>query len=108
MFVVLYVHHYPIYFIHTPPPHTTTITTTPSPHNRVLLRHDDVSLLQQLQSMPLVVERTLSTPIKVPVYKSHGDALLGKNAVKDVTLLKGVCGCLWACLWMCVYICTWV
>lgn len=66
---------------------------------RALLRHDDVALLQQMQTMPLVVERTLGSPVKLPLYVSHADALQGRNAVKDLTLLKGMLwvgrGCWW-------------
>lgn len=73
------------------------------------MRHDDVALLQQLQTMPLVVERALATPLKPSLHGSHADALQGRSPVKELTLLKGVCGggaCVVHSDGLCCFACT--
>jgi tripeptidyl-peptidase-2 len=57
---------------------------------RVLLRHDDPSVLDKMKALPLLAERTLGTAVTVPVYGMHADSVMGKNAVtKEKTLCRG-------------------
>jgi len=56
---------------------------------KLLLRHDDTSILEKLRDLPMIVERKLKDPISVPVYPTNSDAVKETNAVKDFVLRKG-------------------
>lgn len=57
---------------------------------RVLLRHDDPSVLDKMKALPLLAERTIGTAVSVPVYGMHADSVMGTNAVtKEKTLCRG-------------------
>ena len=56
---------------------------------RVHLRHDSATLLGQLKSMPLVVERQLGEPITVPVYATNNDAIKKAATVRERALFPG-------------------
>ncbi len=56
---------------------------------KLLLRHDNPSLLEKMGDMPMVVERKLKEPITIPIYPTHAEAVLEENAIKDFILTRG-------------------
>ena len=69
---------------------------------KLLLRHDNPSLLEKLSDMTMVVERKLKDPISIPIYPTHAEAVTEDNAIKDFILTRGASFCAghWLLFWI--------
>ena len=69
---------------------------------KLLLRHDNPSLLEKLSDMTMVVERKLKDPISVSIYPNHAEAVTEDNAIKEFILTRGQSPCAFRTLqiWM--------
>lgn len=56
---------------------------------RILLRHDNVAILEKLRDKVCVVERELTEKVTVPIYRGNSDSIKAANSLKDSTLHPG-------------------
>lgn len=62
---------------------------------RLLLRHDDVQLLEKLKGTCVVVRRKLEEAVAVPVYGTYKDTVTGGDTVGEMFLNFGDRGVVW-------------